>query len=335
MELLFVKTEKGFAASKYGKMMFPNRNSKINSEGVYECEIVNDKGNYAFVDGIKKNIPKLEDVADKIKERFTFEDLAGSYLDAVYYGEDELIILRNGCGTSFIEYMDKHGELQILGQFEEYSRHCGMPLYSAANRKKVKTWDKLVALSVDSLPELPDIMKCVTVAVGHTNVSRLSVCHMKSIKVYDNRLVRFETATKMFERDTIDTYYFCYDSSKKDMIKLYGMDKYDLDGVECEEIAPADVEKYIIENHIYMYSNCDGDVVEINISEFGRSLTVYARNVKTLIMSDISDDDKKKISESFKDLESFRKYAAKNLGVSAMDKLRKLTDKQVLKLYSI
>ena len=49
MRLLFVKGDKGLVANRDGLFYFPDRNSSIVSEGLYNCTVTIDKGNYAFV----------------------------------------------------------------------------------------------------------------------------------------------------------------------------------------------------------------------------------------------------------------------------------------------
>lgn len=49
MRLLFVKGDKGLVANRDGLFYFPDRNSSIASEGLYNCTVTIDKGNYAFV----------------------------------------------------------------------------------------------------------------------------------------------------------------------------------------------------------------------------------------------------------------------------------------------
>ena len=45
MRLLFVKGDKGLVANRDGLFYFPDRNSSIASEGLYNCTVTIDKGN--------------------------------------------------------------------------------------------------------------------------------------------------------------------------------------------------------------------------------------------------------------------------------------------------
>ena len=61
MQLLFIKGDRGLVANHNGTFYFPNKTSNIKTEGLYDCSIITNKANYAFVDGhpIKTHLPTV------------------------------------------------------------------------------------------------------------------------------------------------------------------------------------------------------------------------------------------------------------------------------------
>ena len=138
MRLLFVKGDKGLVANRDGLFYFPDRNSSIASEGLYNCTVTIDKGNYAFVTGnpVDTKEPSVEYVSTMLcRELFETKMFSYERIDSFKVkkiGCSYIIFVTDAMYTQ-IKYMDQNNDVKPLMMYSDEKRHYNMrKLYDAS-----------------------------------------------------------------------------------------------------------------------------------------------------------------------------------------------------------
>lgn len=113
MYLLFVQSDRGLAAAKGGKFMFPDKSSNIVSPGVYDCTITYDKGNYAFVTGKHVRIPDFDEIESAVMDFITEKTKTMQTVRARQIAKEILVITTTDNGWVSIGFLSKDGFVSL------------------------------------------------------------------------------------------------------------------------------------------------------------------------------------------------------------------------------
>lgn len=331
-KLLFVKGNRGLAANMDGKFYFPDKNSDIKEEGLYDCDITIDKDKYAFVKGTL--IETKMETAKHIVEATGYDVYTNAEQFCVKkIGVSAILFIKTRFGMS-LSYFDNNDNRILFENFEDDRHHYNtMKLYypkkfenavDPADFKKEVMNDIAATLSDDMIMELAAVAK-----------SKQGRCHdVKEIRNVNNKYIVVKTGCYSFDTESA----YAYDAANKKVISIGDGDEIAfLKGEKSTKIDLKAIEQFCMENHIAMhhmrsgYGEEEDGLFDVRILFMEEELMVACLDGDKML-SNISDEAKQKATESFNELEVYRKKVGKNMSKSTISEFGKLAPRNVLGL---
>lgn len=332
-KLLFVRGDKGLAANKDGKFYFPDRNSGIKEEGLYDCGITIDKDKYAFVKGTL--IETKMEPAKHIVEAVGYD----VYINAEYFcvkkiGASVILFIETKFYTSLC-YFDSNDNFIMFENFEDDKHHYNtMKLYKPlkfenavdpVEFKKEAIKDIAAPLSREMIMEIA--------AVAKSKQGRYHA--IKEICVVKDRYIIMKIGHLTFDTEAA----YAYDAENKKVISLgEGKKIAILKSRTSEKIDLKALDEFCIDNHIAMHHMISGygeekedGLFDVRIPFMEDEILVTCLDGDKML-SNISDEAKQKAAKSFKKLEEYRKKVGKSMSKSTISEFGKLAPRNVLGL---
>jgi hypothetical protein len=330
MLLLFVKGEKGLTAIKAGKFHFPDRNSNIKEEGLYECEVTVEKEKYAFVKGnlIETYMPSEHIIQEKLN--LILSDKAFMKINAYevkkiglsiigFIASDDIIKItyynENGAECKYTSYVDTYRKDHNVSKLYNKMKFVNADGYDVLEKKAIMN-----AAKVLSGNELLSVATAAIIRhIGHA-VEKLNV-----FKLINDKFIIIETEWHHMKTKSI--YIYNIDCG---IIKL-PLSIYFEDEIESESernIDIGEIKQYMIENHIGSESYNHEPTYVKNISFMGAELNIECINGRVLL-ENISEEEKDRVAESFELYESFRKRLGKHISRSMVSEFSKLAPSNI------
>ena len=310
MRLLFVKGDKGLVANRDGLFYFPDRNSSIVSEGLYNCTVTMDKGNYAFVTGnlVDTKEPSVEYVSTMLcRELFETKMFSYERIDSFKVkkiGCSYIIFVTDAMYTQ-IKYMDQNNDVKPLMMYSDERRHYNMrKLYDASQFPDADDYDSLKSSALQHAAKALDAEMQKKVAIM-IETEYYGSFNYESIYVYNEEygVVKIRYTQEMLGN---------------------------LKQLPSTAIDVTAVGDYLLENHLGRAMGEEPTYVK-EVIFMGNTIKVICLN-GALLLDDINKEDQKKAAASFAELEAYRKKVSKKLSRSALSELKELSPKQVLNL---
>lgn len=338
MKLLFVNGDRGLLAAHYGKFYFPDRNSNIKTEGVYDCEITVQKPNYGFVKGTKVTTPAICDSKDNVcrilREIRRLKNSEGNHvcnITTLKIEDNELFAIEHSDGTIEIGYYYDGETFGVVARYHMRLNRRVRDLYNQNKRKYADGWEDFRRkANIDSFDEIDDVNKIVSTVICKFRMCKLSDDKIESIKIYGNKIIYIKTKSKYFESNHI-----CgYDAQVNNVFDLCDVTDNDLKGMPVYTIDKKDIQAYMRKNHISNRAaiSSDGQISQIAISFMGDDLSVFAINGEKLLEEELTEENKNKVEDSFRELDAYRKREGKNISGRMISELGKLSDINILGL---
>lgn len=333
-KLLFVRGDKGLAANKDGKFYFPDRNSCIKEEGLYECNVTIDKDRYAFVKG--NLIETKMKSAKRIVETIGYD----VYINAKYFcvkkiGASVILFIETKFYTT-LYYFDNNDNFFTFENLEDDKLHHNtMKLYNPlkfenaidpVHFKKEVIKDIAAPLSSEMIMEIAAVAK-----------SKQGRYHeVKEICVISDRYIVVKTSCHSFDTESA----YVYDAANKKVISIGEGDEIAfLKGEKSAKIDLKALDEFCIKNHISMhhmrsgYGEENDETFNVRVLFMNEEIMVTCLDGDKLL-SNISSESKQKAVKSFKKLEEYRKKVGKSMSKSTISELGKLASRNVLGLYN-
>ena len=207
-------------------------------------------------------------------------------------------------------------------------------LYSSEKFQNKASYEDSIKEALKNITEVltgERLMKGIVSIICTHRVGVYSWQDIKRITVYDNKFVVIEISQKHFSTHLSSIVNIYAYTTNYGAIKITNLKENDFDK-KTADVTKADVEKWMIENHVGLGDVFYDEMLHTNRVEFmGNSIDVIYFNGKN-IMNTLSNEDIEKVEKSFNELNSFRKKVGKNITKSMIDKFYKLSDKNVLEL---
>lgn len=335
MRLLFVKGDKGLVANRDGLFYFPDRNSSIVSEGLYNCTVTIDKGNYAFVTGnlVDTKEPSVEYVSTMLcRELFETKMFSYERIDSFKVkkiGCSYIIFVTDAMYTQ-IKYMDQNNDVKPLMMYSDERRHYNMrKLYDASQFPDADDYDSLKSSALQHAAKALDAEMQKKVAGVALVKEMTSVRYkLKRFTIIDSLFIMIETEYYgSFNYESIYVY-----NEEYGVVKIrYTQEMLgNLKQLPSTAIDVTAVGDYLLENHLGRAMGEEPTYVK-EVIFMGNTIKVICLN-GALLLDDINKEDQKKAAASFAELEAYRKKVSKKLSRSALSELKELSPKQVLNL---
>lgn len=332
-KLLFVKEDKGLAANMDGKFYFPDKNSDIKEEGLYECDITIDKGKYAFVKGTL--IETKIETAKHIVEAIGYDVcMNAKQFYAKKIGASVILFLKTKYRMS-LSYFDRNDNHIIFETFTDDRCYYNM----------VKLYDpEKFENAVDLVDFKKEVMNNIAATLSDDMIMELAVVakskqggyrDIKEIRNVNNKYIVIKTSYYSFDTETA----YIYDAANKKVISIGEGDEIAfLKGEKSTKMDLKAIEQFCIENHIAMHHMMSGygeekedGLFDVRIPFMEDEILVTCLDGDKML-SDISDEVKQKVTESFNEFEAYRKKIGKNMSKSTIAEFSKLAPKKVLGL---
>lgn len=330
--LLFVKGDKGLVANRNGRFYFPDRKSNITEEGLYDCTITIDKDKYAFVTGrpVKTVMPSVEYTADMVsRELFEEEPFRRINAFGVKKIGNSIIIYTRRDGFTNIGYVNSVNDYcPILSYTDDRRDYNIRKLYGMSNFPNVSDYEELRKSAINkAATELDDDMLKKVTAVSLLKTLGSSYRQLTSVVLRDNRFIVIETEYYGMKSTQVYAY-----SEGKGVVEINTATENCFDkNAAKKDINTAEIANYIIENHLGADGLGKEETYVRHISFMSNDIDVVCLN-GNLFLDDISEENRAKAAESFKELEAYRKKVSKKISRSSIQELVKLAPRQVLGL---
>lgn len=336
MLLLFVKGDRGLMANGGSRFYFPDRNSNITKEGLYDCKVTVDKETYAFVIGspVKTQMPSVEYISGEI-ENTLFNGISyvcSNRFSIKRIGSSKIIFIKENDYVS-LKYVDASGNLHTILSYNDERKYFSLSkLYNISSFSDIDGLDDLKKAALDNVgTELEGGMlnKVAAMALIKTIKSNDSMAALEptEITLINKRFVIVEFIIYGMKRHRA----YVYD--KEEGLLNIRVDIADyLDEISSTvHVDIDDIKRYVVDNRLGV-NGSDEEPTYINHIDFmGNSIDVICLN-GNMFLDDISDEDKEKAAKSFEELSNYAKRVSKKIGVSrsSVRELRKLSPKNVL-----
>lgn len=328
MLLLFINGEKGLCAkSKEGKVYFPARNSSIKKPGLYNCIEVLDKDKYGFVTGkkIQCNFPNNDFLEKQLMETYYSIEKPFYHYDKFFIkeiGDDPIIFLHDSYDTWVLYFYNNNGMMESILSFHDirHYRH----FYESVNFDNHKLFDEFKYTfnkNMHTKLDMDRIYYYVVSLLCNTYIGLYSYEKLVSITVYDEKIIKIITETNGYKLDKIYAYHPIYGFVF--MENLVSVDPTISMKIDLDEL-----KQFMIKNH-YGYGGRHDEIVINEVRVMDRALEVKYHN-GIYALSEISEENKKIVDESFEEIARIKRYMGKNFSKSMLDEIHKISDQSIL-----
>lgn len=329
MLLLFINGEKGLCArSNEGKMYFPARNSSIKKAGLYDCIEVLDKDKYGFVSGVKIqcDFPNEEFLQNTLLKNIYNADRLLYRYDKFYVkeiGHDPIIFLHDTYDRWNVCYYREGSDPELFMFFNEnrkYRRHFYDPVNFDDHDSFVdfkQDFNKRICEKLD----MDKIFNYVTAVLCSTFTGMYSIEKIESITIFDEKIIKIVVDTHGVKNNKIYAYSSHFGFVWMEEVR--GIDSTNYIKIDINELR-----HFMITNR-YGYG-CRDNKIDTKRVEIMNKPYVFKFHNGMYALSEITEEEKKIVDESFEELARIRKYMGKNFSKSIMTEIQKVSDQNIL-----
>lgn len=319
--LLFVEGKGGKLCARGidGRIYLPNKGSGITKAGLYSCTIFRQMSNCTFVNGTPKEASELPPLPT----------LIGNMKIRQYFRIGESIIILN-FDKNMLEYWDSDFKRITDFRFRDqlYQKYFAGERINVFTDIDKKAMDQAISFLDDHVMK----MAMSIIAINRTALGSPSNSIINNVAVFDNKIfaVRYQVRYQFDHCKDHNSYaFFVFLPDSHEIFRLNYTTLEDVCNLPCEKLSIREIQDYMVLHHIGIGYG-ESLTIEREVNFKNEETTVEIVNGDKLLSVD--EETEKRVEESWKEFEEFRKRIKKYATAKNASELKDITNKHILGL---